>query len=86
MKTHQDDYQPFLLDQTVDEYCSVHVEPYGVEAEHVGINALIDCIFLPGDLSVEILYLDRSAGDEVNIHQFGKTENDRSVLRLLYRP
>jgi ubiquitin thioesterase protein OTUB1 len=67
--------------------------PHGVEIDHVGLMALIDCLILPAGMAVEIIYLDRSAGDEVNVHRFEKLEGegvltppDAPVLRLLYRP
>lgn len=86
MRTHAENYEPFL-DRPIKEYCDHHIEPYNVEAEHVGISALIDCVFLPANLAVEVIYLDRSAGDEVNVHQFGKMDDEKTpVLRLLYRP
>jgi ubiquitin thioesterase protein OTUB1 len=92
MKSSPDDYQPWL-DKPVADYCNAHIEPYGVEIEHVGLMALIDCLILPAGMAVEIIYLDRSAGDEVNVHRFEKLEGDgiltppdAPVLRLLYRP
>ena len=92
MKTSPENYQPFL-DVPVAEYCSSRVEPYAVEIGHVGLIALIDCLILPAGLAVEVIYLDRSAGDEVTVHRFEKVEGDgvltppdAPVLRLLYRP
>lgn len=92
MKSSPNDYQPFLSTSVAD-FCSTNIEPYGVEIEHVGLMALIDCLILPAGMAVEIIYLDRSAGDEVNVHRFEKLEGDgiltppdAPVLRLLYRP
>ncbi|KAI9791331.1 MAG: hypothetical protein M1833_001556 [Piccolia ochrophora] len=93
MKTHVEDYQPFILDGTVDQYCATQIEPYLVEIEHIGMNALIDALVKPAGLAVEILYLDRSAGDEVNSHRFealasdgAAVYSDAPTMRLLYRP
>ncbi|KAI5806904.1 peptidase C65 Otubain-domain-containing protein [Geopyxis carbonaria] len=92
MKSSPESYMPFLEMKTVQEYCSTHIEPYSVEIDHVGLMALIDCLILPAGIAVEIYYLDRSAGDEVNVHRFEKLEGeemtppDAPVLRLLYRP
>lgn len=92
MKHSPAHYEPFL-DRPVAEHCGTHIEPYGVEIDHVGLMALIDCLILPAGLAVEIIYLDRSAGDDVNVHRFEKldgdgvlTPPDAPVLRLLYRP
>lgn len=92
MKTRPDYYQPFL-DRPVKVFCETQIEPYGIEIEHVGLMALIDCLILPAGLAVEVFYLDRSDGDEVNVHRFEDMETegmitpiDAPVLRLLYRP
>lgn len=87
MKTHVEAYQPFLLEDTVEQYCASQIEPYQVEIEHIGMNALIDALILPAGLAVEILYLDRSVGVEVNSHRFERVDNpDAPTFRLLYRP
>ncbi len=94
MKTHEDAYQPFLLDQTVDQHCDTHIQPFLVEIDHVGMNALIDALIKPAAFTVEILYLDRSEGDEGNTIRFEATNlttggplyPDAPCLRLLYRP
>lgn len=93
MKTHAETYQPFLPDKSVDEYCGTSIEPYQVEIEHLGMNALIEAVINPAGLAVEILYLDRSEGNEVNSHRFellgpdGQALNPHApTIRLLYRP
>ncbi|KAI9799306.1 MAG: hypothetical protein M1825_004799 [Sarcosagium campestre] len=93
MKTHVDDYSGFILDGTVHQYCSTNVEPYQVEIEHIGMNALIDVVVKPANLAVEILYLDRSEGSEVNSHKFETLGpngfplySNTPTMRLLYRP
>ena len=61
--------------------------------DHMGLNALVDAVIKPAGISVDILYLDRSPGEEVNtisIH----VEDPNSLsgflspptIRLLYRP
>lgn len=91
MKTNAALYQPFL-DIPVDAYCDANISPQTVEIDHVGLMALVDCLILPAGFAVEVFYLDRSEGDEVNIHRFAKTEgdgltpHDSPVIRLLYRP
>ena len=91
MKLSPEFYEPFL-DTSVKQYCETNVEPFGQEIDHIGVNGLIDCLILPAGFAVEISYLDRSDGEEVNVHRFEKTEGsnvtspDATVIRLLYRP
>ena len=73
------------------EYCQTKIEPVMSEIEHVGMSALCDVLAKPAGIAVEILYLDRSPGDEVNIYRFdpadiGLTANDPPTIRMLYRP
>ncbi|KAI9842979.1 MAG: hypothetical protein M1837_006716 [Sclerophora amabilis] len=93
MKTHADAYQDFMEGVSVDQYCSYSIEPYQVEIENVGITALTDILLKPIGLSLEVLYLDRSVGHEVNSHRFEAVDLDGNPLypnaetmRLLYRP
>lgn len=86
MKTRPTDYANYLL-IPVDDYCANIINPFAVELDHVGVKALIDCLILPAEMRVEISYLDRSAGAEVNVHHFDSGENPFApILRLLYRP
>lgn len=92
IKSNPDLYQPFL-DTPVVDYCGSAIEPYGIEIDHVGLMALAHCLVLPAGMAVEIIYLDRSDVDEVNVHRFDKLEGDgllappdAPTLRLLYRP
>ncbi|KAK6496356.1 hypothetical protein TWF481_002381 [Arthrobotrys musiformis] len=96
MKIYPDAYVPFLVEHpTIDDYRSAQIEPYGIQIDHLGVKALIDAIFIPADLNVEISYLDRSDSDEVNIHKFEdestpasakKEGQEQRTLRMLYRP
>ncbi|KAI9670718.1 MAG: hypothetical protein M1817_003828 [Caeruleum heppii] len=93
MKAHAASYQPFILEESIDQYCAVQIEPYQVEIEHIGMNALIDILLKPAGIAVEILYLDRSPGAEVNSHRFEAVDSvglplnmDALTIRLLYRP
>lgn len=81
------------MGETIQQYCERHIDPFRVEMEHVGLNALIDAVIKPAGISVEILYLDRSEGDEVNTITFPiKDSSSRNgfhatpTIRLLYRP
>lgn len=92
MKTHADVYKDFLLDQTVEEYCSTHIDPFRVEIDNQGLNALIDAIIKPAGMAVHVLYLDLSPGEEVNIIRWEpdrlncNTGFNAPTIRLLYRP
>ena len=88
MKTRQEEYAPWLLGQTVDEYCNASVMPLGSEIENVGLSALKDVLLSPAGITLEVLYLDRSEGNEVNMHRFSplKIGYDIGTIRLLYRP
>ncbi|KAI9888909.1 MAG: hypothetical protein M1814_006141 [Vezdaea aestivalis] len=86
MKTHATEYEQFLSGQTVAEYCSQQINPYQVEMEHLGLNAMIDVLVKPAGFSVEVSYLDRSATTEVNVHRFEAATPNGPTLCLLYRP
>ncbi|KAI4162721.1 MAG: hypothetical protein LQ342_003608 [Letrouitia transgressa] len=92
MKTHADVYKDFLLGQTVEEYCSSHIDPFRVEIDNQGLNALIDAIIKPAGMAVDVLYLDLSPGEEVNIIRWEPDSLNRNTgfgtptIRLLYRP
>jgi len=86
IKTRPADYEEYLETSAL-EYCKIVIEPFGVELDHVGVKAFIDCLVIPADFRVEISYLDRSPGSEVNIHHFeGGEKLFAPTLRLLYRP
>lgn len=56
------------------------------------MSALVDVLVKPAGIAVEILYLDRTPGDEVNTYRFdpvdqaGNTTPSPPTFRLLYRP
>ncbi|KAF2433008.1 cysteine proteinase [Tothia fuscella] len=91
IQKHPDLYQPFI-NQPVQSYCRSHIEPSVCEIEHVGMNALVDVLVKPAGIAVEILYLDRTPGDEVNTYRFDPVDHHNEplpappTLRLLYRP
>jgi ubiquitin thioesterase protein OTUB1 len=73
----------------LDQYCATHIDPFKVEIEQPGIQALMDVVIGPAGFRVEITYLDRSPSSQANTFQF---EPNTSVytapptLRLLFRP
>ncbi|KAG0248345.1 hypothetical protein BG011_000175 [Mortierella polycephala] len=85
LKTHQEDYAPFLeFGQTMEEYCSMHVEAMGRESEEMMLIALTKAMHV----SVEVAYLSGDEGsDEVNFLPFlPDTAPYMPPLVLLYRP
>ena len=79
--------------RTAEEYCSTQIEPYRVEIEDIGLNALVDAIIKPAGMTIEVLYLDRSELEEVNAIPFEPQNSagqavypDAPIIRLLYRP
>ena len=89
MQTRPQEYAPWLLGQTVEEFCNASVLPIGSEIDNVGLSALKDVFLSPAGITLEVLYLDRSEGSEVNMHRFSPVNHDGfdiGTVRLLYRP
>ncbi|KAF2192580.1 cysteine proteinase [Zopfia rhizophila CBS 207.26] len=92
IQAHPHEFQPFLEFQDVKTYCSQNIEAAQCEIDHLGIVALADSIIKPAGFALEVLYLDRSAGEEINTYRYDPTGPDGLVLqnpptmRLLYRP
>lgn len=71
LKANADTYDPFVPDgQNVHSYCAQSIEPINREIEHLGIVALVNVLLTPVDFVLEIAYLDRSPGSQVNHHRF----------------
>lgn len=89
LKNHPEPYLGFL-EVSIAAYCDANIMPQTVEIDHIGLDALFKCLVLPAGFGAEVFYLDRSDGDEPNIHQFIQedeiTPPDAPVVRLLYRP
>jgi ubiquitin thioesterase protein OTUB1 len=86
-------YQDFIQgDLGVDGYCKEWLEAPNQEIDHLGIMLLIDVLLKPVGFAVEIIYLDRSAGSQVNSHMFQDEEDGvptnpgSPIIHLLYRP
>ncbi|PHH59632.1 hypothetical protein CDD81_2790 [Ophiocordyceps australis] len=93
LKSNDATYDPFVPDgQGVATYCSQCIELPSREIEHLGIVALVNILLKPADLVLEIAYLDRSRGSQVNHHRFndeGQVQGNHdanSIIYLLYRP
>ncbi|KAF1982881.1 cysteine proteinase [Aulographum hederae CBS 113979] len=92
IQTHPEQFAPYVVPQTIQEYCQRSIEAANCEIENVGLSALADVLVKPAGFAVEVLYLDRSPGEEVNTYRFDLTDQHGTVLpashtlRLLYRP
>lgn len=82
-------YQDFIPDMIgVDSYSKEVLEPVNTEIEHLGMTLLIEALLKPINVSVEIVYLDRSEGTKVNSHivQADNATIGGPMVHLLYRP
>ena len=85
MKSHPDDFYPFIVGQgiynDIESYCSAEVEPMGKECEQAQIIALTTYL----QLGVKIVYVDGhlTEGEPIT-HQF--PEGVENFVTLLYRP
>ncbi|KAI4264453.1 MAG: hypothetical protein L6R42_000445 [Xanthoria sp. 1 TBL-2021] len=93
MKTHADSYIHYTENQSIQDYCSSHIEPHAVEIDNLGLQACIDAIIKPAGIAVQVLYLDRSPGEQVNQIDWPAEPStlnapyaELSTIRLLYRP
>lgn len=89
MRNNHQLYQGFLLDTTIEEYCKTKIEPYQVEIENLGLQALLDAVIQPAGINVEVTYLDRSASEEANTISWQGEDAGYATMptiRLLYRP
>ena len=85
MALFPDGYEPFL-EMPLNDYRQARIDPTNQEIDQIGLQALTSGVIAPGGIGVEVLYLDRSAGDEVTPHQFVDDGQIRPTIRLLYRP
>ncbi|KAI1112087.1 peptidase C65 Otubain-domain-containing protein [Nemania sp. NC0429] len=80
------------LDSDVESYLQTTVMPVNREIDHICVVLVHDVLLKPANIVLEIAYLDRSEGTEVNVHRFPAeaTGQDFStlgpVIYLLYRP
>ena len=92
MKTYPSVYDGFTDGLDVATYCQQRIEPFQVELEHVGLQCLATSVINEAGIAIEVLYLDRTAGEEVNAHHFpvyderGNVVIGAPTIRLLYRP
>ena len=87
MTTNSDDYVFFLEGKTIAEYCK-DMLVVAQEIDDIGNAALYDILLKPAGFGLEILYLNRSASDHIDIQSRipDALHNEDSIVRLLYRP
>ncbi|OAL74848.1 hypothetical protein A7D00_0445 [Trichophyton violaceum] len=86
MQLNRERYEAFLP-MPIEQYCSRTVDTVRTEIDEIGLQALVDGVIEASGFDVQILYLDRSQGDEVNAHQLTPQRTDSlGVIKLLYRP
>lgn len=92
MKMYPQVYAGFLAGMDVDAYCTQNILPAAIELDHLGLQCLATSVINEAGIAIEVLYLDRSEGKEVNTHRFpvldgdGKVVEEAPTIRLLYRP
>jgi ubiquitin thioesterase protein OTUB1 len=94
LKGDPSSYQGFIQnDLGVDGYRKEWLEVPNQEIDHLGMTLLIDVLLKPIGFAVEIVYLDRSEGSQVNSHLIqGQDANgvptnpSGPIIHLLYRP
>jgi ubiquitin thioesterase protein OTUB1 len=85
MAASPDSYEPFL-EIPLSEYRVTRIDPAKQEIDQIGLQALTTGVIAPCGISLEVLYLDRSAGDEVIPYNFSPGVVPVDTIRLLYRP
>jgi ubiquitin thioesterase protein OTUB1 len=91
LKGHSSEYESWLVG-SVQDYLDGTVMPVNQEIDHICVALVRDILLAPANIVLEIAYLDRSQGDEVNVHRFheGATGQGSSAsaltIYLLYRP
>lgn len=76
----------------IQGYCREYIEACGREIEHLGINVLANVLLKPAGIVLEIAYLDRSPGPEVNTYRIPAEATGRDpttlgpIIYLLFRP
>ena len=88
LRTNPDAYLPFCQDATIEQYCASKIDPFQVELDHLGLQALIDVVIKPAQFGLEVSCLDLSVGTEMNTLKWntGDLSSPRWIIRLLYRP
>ncbi|KAI0440140.1 peptidase C65 Otubain-domain-containing protein [Xylaria telfairii] len=91
LKDNRDEYEPYL-DDSIQNYIDKTVMPVNREIDHICVVALHHILLRPTNMVLDIAYLDRSEGTEVNVHRLPEEANGQDpstlgpIIYLLYRP
>jgi len=94
LKGNRESYGAFITGDYsgIDGYCQEVLERHNVEIDHMGLILLVNVLLKDAGFVLEVAYLDRSAGSEVNTYRFPEEANNRHlselgpIIHLLYRP
>lgn len=93
LKGNVDQYEHFIQGHgSVQAYCSEWIEPPDREIDHLCIALLFNVLLKPAGMVLEVAYLDRSEGQEVNNYRLPEEARGQDlanlgpVICLLYRP
>lgn len=90
IKTHPQEYLPYLHDQqsheSLDRWAERWVEAIGSEADNIQINALVMAL----NVGVDVVNLDGTPGSRANVHHVRPDSKpdttQQRVVTVLYRP
>lgn len=85
MQKNAQTYQ-YYVQHPVDIYCKNFIEPQTQEIDEPGLQALTTGVIGPAGFALDVLYLDRSTGDQVTPHHFVEPYDGLPLITLLYRP
>ncbi|KAI0008176.1 cysteine proteinase [Xylariaceae sp. FL0662B] len=91
LKGNYAQYEPWIAGG-VEHYIQDTIMPVDREIDHIGVVLLCDVLLKPANMVLEIAYLDRSEGIEVNVHRMPEEANGQDpavlgpIIYLLYRP
>ncbi|KAI5301958.1 hypothetical protein KEM56_001188 [Ascosphaera pollenicola] len=85
LMTHPDVYEAFLP-IPLREYVNQTVDTVKTEIDEIGLQALLDGVIKGSGFGVDILYLDRSEGQEATRHRNLEPKEGNLTITLLYRP
>lgn len=92
MRSHADEYAPYLANIDINTYCDLRIMVPSAEIEELGIQALFAAVIEGARMQIDILCLDRSPVDgNINTVRYQlRTANGQpmpgtySTIRLLY--
>ncbi|KAK0656283.1 peptidase C65 Otubain-domain-containing protein [Cercophora newfieldiana] len=93
LKGNPDAFAAFITsDLGVTGYSAETIERPNIEIDHLGMTLLVDILLKPAGFVLEVAYLDRSPGSQVNTYRFPEEATNRHasqlgpIIHLLFRP